>query len=147
MPFLSDADKQFAQLLLEVAPDTFKERLIIYEAPTQTLLTTNPNFIWAFGNNQPDISVSQVTNSGEYWATVEYMDSESLQKLNFPTDSELLKKEGLVRVSISGQTGYEALKRSEKIVFDGQNFMRAKDIFPRGLFERRWFDVWLYKID
>jgi hypothetical protein len=147
MPFLTDAQKSAAQLMLETAPDTFKEPLYIFQTPTQTVVAKNANYIWAFGNNQPEITVENVTNSGVYWGTVEYMDSESLQRIPFPAGSELAKKEGLVRISVSGQLAYEALLGSEKIVFDGQNFQRARDIFPRGLFTRTFFDVWLFKID
>ncbi len=145
----TDAEKSELEGLLSEAFDAFKERIVIYKTPVTAYISSErTNFNFAFGENQADIDVDYITNSGEFWATVEYAAQSNSQKLLFPVpQSNLLMPYGDVRISTSGDLARSFLEECEKIVLDGKDFRLNSDIMPRGLFGRNGFDCWLKKID
>ncbi len=148
MSFFTEEEKAEAVSMLNEAFNTFKEQIYVYQSPEQTVISTDPNYVWSFGNDQPDIQVTNTTQSGVFWATVEYMNNESLQRIDHSIFNEsILSKQGLVRISVSGVEAFNFLKKAEKITFDDQNFKVVSDLQRRGLFTRDFSDLWLSKID
>lgn len=145
----TDAEKAEATELLGLAFDGFKERIVIYKTPTTTFVASaGSNFNFGYGDQQPAASVEYVTNSGEFWATIEYVDQQDNQQLfHALRNANIQQPYGDVRISTSGDTAREYLEQCEKIVLDGKDFRRVTDIMPRGLFARDNFDCWLKKID
>jgi len=137
------------EALLGEAFDSFKEKIVIYSTPTVAFVASaTSDYNFAFGAGQPASAATYVTNSGEFWATVEYVDSESHQHLAYPVDQGPLKQpQGEVRIATSGQAARDMLMNAEKIVLDGIDYRRSTDIIHRGMFSRNYFDCWLTKID
>ena len=144
----SDIEKAEIEALLGEAFDAFKEKILIYKTPTTTYVSTQANnFNFAWGAEQPAADVSYTTASGEFWATVEYVDQEDDQKLYHALNTPLKQPYGDVRISTSGTEAKNFLEDCEKIVLDGKDFRRVSDVMPRGIFNRNYFDCWLKKID
>lgn len=145
----TDAEKLEAEALLGEAFDSYKERIIIYKTPaTAFVASSSSNFNFGFGEEQPAASVEYVTQSGEFWATIEYMDHEADQQMFYAKpDAPIQQPYGDVRIATTGEIARDFLENAEKIVFDGKDFRRVSDVMPRGLFSRQGFDCWLKKID
>jgi len=138
-----------AEALLGEAFASFKETITIFKTPLKTILSTSSSsFNFAFGMEQPSVSISEVVQSGSFYATVEYADTREDQRLNFPDQNVPVKQnQGWVRISISGTSGADFLRKAEVIKIDGRDFNRQSDVLPRGLFSRNYYDCWLQKID
>lgn len=145
----TDAEKAEAEALLGEAFDSYKEKIVIYKTPTTAFVgTASSNFNFAFGGEQPAAQMEYVTQSGEFWATVEYVDQEDDQKMFHPLNNGNIQLPyGDVRISTTGETAKDFLESCEKIVLDGKDFRRVSDVMPRGLFSRGGYDCWLKKID
>ena len=149
MSIFSDAEKAEMDALLNEAFDSFKERLIIYKTPTKAFVETVPsNFNFAFGGQQAAFQEEYITNSGEFYGTIEYIDQQDNQQLqHLPQDTPVQLSKGIVRIGVSGAEAASYLQDCEKIVFDNRDFRRISDVMPRGLFSRNFYDCWLQKID
>ncbi len=142
----TDAEKAEAEALLGEAFATYKETVIIYKTPTETIIESS-DYIFGF-QDQPALTKTYVSQSGQFYATIEYIDQTDNQQLaNIPFNSPVSKNLGFVRMSVSGSAARAYLEDVKKIVFDGKDFLRVSDIMPRGLFSRQGFDCWLQKID
>lgn len=142
------AEKAEIDALAGVPYETFKERVVIYKTPTTAFVASAAsNFNFAFGVQQPAAQTQYVTQSGEFYVTIEYVDQEDDQQLYKALNTPLEQAYGDVRLSSSGSLAKDFLENCEKIVLDGKDFRRISDIMPRGMFSRQFFDCWLKKID
>ena len=145
----SSAEMLEAESLLGEAFDSFKETITIFKTPLKTIVSTvSSDYNFAFGMEQPSISISEVVQSGSFYATVEYADTRDDQRLSFPDQNMPVKQnQGWGRISISGASGADFLRKAEVVKIDGRDFNRQSDVLPRGLFSRNSYDCWLQKID
>lgn len=127
--------------------DFYKEKIILYKTPDKVFVSSSANFNFAFGANSPGASLSYITQSGEFYATVEYVNEEDNNKLDYsPNDNSAYTSHGKVLLTFeSGALPYFA--NHEKVVLDGRNFRQLSEIQPRGPFARDSFSVWCEPID
>ncbi len=127
--------------------NSFKEQIIIFKTPTAALISSTNNYNFAY-QQQPALVASTITQSGAFWATIEYVTTEGGQTLdNQHPNFNFQQPLGTVRLSVSGALALDFITNSEKIVLDGKPFRRTSDIVFRGLFNRDYFDCWLTKIN
>ena len=125
--------------------DTFKEKIVIFQTPLETYVaTTNTNFNFAFEDQQPLNNVTYTIVSGQFDATIEYVDQQDNQQLNKIDNSRITTTDGYVRICVSGDAN-NYLKDAKNITFDGDSFVIVSDKRPRGIFVRKYFDYFLQK--
>lgn len=143
---MTQAEKDEAEELLNLAPSSFAEEIVIYKSPLETFASdTSFNFAFGGGANEPIYT----PQSGVFWGTVEYTDQQDNQYIKYnPADALAAQPKGYVRLSVSGVEAREFLRDARLISFDGMNFKPSSDLVFRGLFNREvWTDCWLNKID
>ena len=127
--------------------ELYKEQIVIFQTPVETQISSGPNFNFFYGENSPDTSVSYVTQSGVFFATVEYLDDKTAQEIGYhPDDNPAKVLEVLVRITVTGDAK-AYLDKIEKVVFDGINFRVVSDVRHRGPFARQFYDYFLKKIE
>ena len=141
----SQAERDECEELLNCAPASFAEWIVVYKSPIE--VSSSEGFNFAFGGSSTDVSYQ--VQSGRFLGTVEYTDQQDNQYIKYnPADSLAAQPKGFVRVSLSGTEAREFLRDAQTLQFDGMNFKPASDLVFRGLFDRDvWTDCWLNKID
>ncbi len=145
---LSANIKQQAEGLLDIVFNTFKEEISVYQTPTRTYINLAGNDANFNFNAPPEDDFTYVVASGVFEATVEYVDQQDNQQKNFPTpDMPIVAPLGFVKICVSGDAARTILTKSEKVRFDNTDFKIVSDSRPRGIFNRKYTDFWLQKID
>jgi len=144
----TQAEKDELTEMLGAAFEAFQERIVIYKTSLKTFVATEESdFNFAYGDEQPAVEMQYTPQSGEFWATVEYVNLKDAQQLlYFSTQSNIKIPKGDVKISVSGSEAADFLRNVEHINLDGQEFKVSSDIVPRGLFNRDYYDCWLEKI-
>lgn len=142
----SQAERDEADLLLNSAPASFAEEILVFKNPLEVISDESSyNFAFAGGKNE----ITYVPQSGMFTGTVEYADQQDNQYIKYnPADGLAAQPKGYVRLSLSGASAREFLRDAQVIKLDGMNFKPSSDLVFRGLFDRDiWTDCWLNKID
>ena len=127
--------------------DTFSETITIFKYPQKTVIYTNPNYNFAFEENSDGSDSTYVPSSGQFRATVEFIDSEVNQRNETPIlDIDVKNSVGMVRISVSGD-GKAYMGNLEKVMIDGVAFHCRTQPLHRGMFSRGTFDYYLSKIN
>lgn len=146
MAFITSGDKVSAQEMLDEVFATFMEPIAIYQTPQKTVISTDPNFNFAYGDSQPSVNVGYTAQSGIFNATVEYLNRLNKETMHFPIDAASLAiARGYVRISVSGDA-QEFLKNVEEVEFDGEKFRVITDPQSRGMFARNYYDYLLQRL-
>lgn len=145
MGFLTDLDKTECQSMLQEVFDAYKEKIVVYKTPISTFIVTE-NYNFAYGAAQNNSNVIYTPQRMEFEATIEYLDSLTTAKKQFPIESlNLSATENYVRISIQNDAK-DWLENSEEIELDGNKFKLISTGQPRGLFNRAWFDYLLQRL-
>lgn len=142
---LSEAQKTAAAALLDIAFDTFKRPtpIVIYKTPLQTIVSTNLNYNFAYPDNNPDVEIEFTPQTGQFDATIQYIDSVDAEKLPIVANSiKFDKSKHVIRMSVR-MSGRALLLDAERIEFDGDNHVILNSGRPRGLFEPNYYDFYL----
>ncbi len=141
MGFLSDDEKAEVEEMYDLAFNTYKEEIALYQTPTEVIISTGPNFNFFYGENSPNKEVTYITQSGVFNATVRTINQADNNQLNHSEpDAPFLTTEAKLklRMEIGALPYFEGL---EKIVLDGVNWRIFTAPQRRGVFERRYFNV------
>ena len=147
--FLSQEEKNECINLWSGAFNTFSEMITIYKTPDRTLVSSDPTqFNYYYGQSSVGQTIAYTPQSGNFAATVEYIDSRLAERLGFnPKESPAKSYEGVIRITV-GTDAKAFLDNLDKIVFDNINFRIWSDITYRGMFgPRTQFDYFLRRIE
>lgn len=144
--FLSAAEIQECNELIDEAFNTFKELITVYKAPTVTYINPGADFNFVFGEEQPASSAATyIVNSGQFWATIEYVDQYDNNQFRFaPNDNPVQLPRPNVKISVSGEAANNFLREAERVVLDNRSYILTTDEMRRGLLGgRNYSDFWL----
>lgn len=143
----TDAEKAELDSLYSVCYESFKEYIIAYQSPQQNLTGLNSNYNFAFGATQPTANEIPVVQSGQLYATVQYMNSISDQVLKTTSNSTVLGQNSYVKLGVSGQTDIDFMNGAIKVVVNGIEFEQATKERLRGIVSRDYAEYFFKRID
>lgn len=129
---------------LQGAPfEAFKELIVAFKTPTVTYFSNNGNFNFAYQEAQPGVSANYTPISGQFYATIEYVDDLNEEATKFPAKEKgaLAVQDNFVIVRVSGD-GKLFLDNAEKVMIDGEPFVNTTYSRPRGILSRTFFDYY-----
>lgn len=126
--------------------ECFKETITIYRTPTIAFVNSDAGFNFAYGAEQPAVNMTYQPQSGQFLATVEYLDNLQENLSLFPDmNAPVQIGKSYVRISVQ-ESGRAFLEGVEKIVIDGNSFAPVSEARPRGMFTRNTFDYFFSKL-
>ncbi len=136
------------QTLWEMPFELRKERVTLYAKPNEVVINSPSNYNSYYGQNDPNLDVQYVTNSGEFWATIEYIDQRDNQQITFnPNDNPAVTSVSRVRLTLETGALIYFNGNSEKVIIDGRNFKQESAPQLRGPYVRSQMNVWLLPIE
>jgi len=146
---ISDADRLVLEGLRDDVFDTFARPVVIYVTPDKTVINQNLNYSYSFSNPESSDETDLVTYEPQsytfnvciaYNKTLErlYANEQGSRKENFGLKFD----NGDVRIKMK-IADYELIKDSINFVFDGNNFESDKTPRPHGLFEPKYYTLYL----
>jgi len=145
MAFSAEEMAEIAEIEMEPF-DCFKELITIYRTPNIAYVSNGPAFNFAYQEEQSAVNSTYVIRSGQFLATIEYLDNIGEQQLLHPApDSTLTVPKNFLRLGVTGDAK-DYLTQVEKVIIDNQSFIPASDARPRGMFARRYYDYFFQKL-
>jgi hypothetical protein len=149
MSLISDLDKDFLAGAFNSGMATFLRPLVVYQAPKYTIVSTNPDYNRFDNSNQnntelPENQPIRYVVSGR----VKYNTNQTDDFLSFnkgESQQKLKNPEGSVRIKVD-YSGYMLLKDAKQIELDGQSFDPNAILRPHGLFNPKYYDIILWRI-
>lgn len=130
--------KQQAEAMWLLPFELYKELVTVYKTPTQVFVSSsNPTFNFAYGADSPGVDLSYVTQSGQIYATIDFVDQEDNNQFKFAnSNSHNVVSEQKVKMCFnSGDFHY--FQNCEKVVIDNRNFRILSDYQNRGAISAR----------
>ncbi len=130
--------------------DSFCRPLIVFKTPEKTILSSDLNYSYSYGNpdyeNDADL-VTYTPVSGQFDACILY--DKSLEKLfanpqgSRNENFRVVMDDGLCRIKLRKPDYDTFIKDSIDIQFDGFNFVVVKTERPHGVFEPKYITLYL----
>ena len=143
---LSNAQKTAYQNAFNDLHDTFARDIYIYKEAKTTVISTSPNYNAIYQQNvAQNQTVRRQVQSGKFSARITYDTDRNQSTLTSPEiDSQLKLKmpDGYVRIKVD-ESGYEYIKKSKRVEFDGRKFTIESDVRPHGLFSPTHYTFFL----
>jgi hypothetical protein len=147
---ISDSDKQALQNAFNDVHDTFARPIYYFKEAKTVVLSTNPSYNPIYQQNSFQKStVKKVTQSGSFSARIKYDTDKSEGTVSsHEIDSQLKLRvpDGYVRIKVD-EDGYNYLKTTKRLDFDGRRFSVESDVRPHGLFKPSFYTFFLLPID
>ena len=146
---MSDAFKQELEYARDLVFLEFARSVIVFVTPDKTIINQNLNYSYSFGNPESSDETDLVTYEPQsytfnvciaYNKTLEklYANEQGSRKENFGLKFD----NGDVRIKMK-IADYELIKDSINFVFDGNNFESDKTPRPHGLFDPKYYTLYL----
>jgi hypothetical protein len=118
--------------------DTFARKIIIFKTPIRTVISTDPNYNFLYGNNQDGFDVSYTPVSGIFDARIKWLDPQALQGY------KEIKEEihgNVCRLKVK-KDARDFLDGSERIEIDGKYVQFFGSTQPQGLFNIDFYTMY-----
>jgi hypothetical protein len=143
---LTSAQKNALQSAINELHDTFARDIYIYKEAKSTVISTSPNYNAIYQQNTAQSqTIKRQVQSGKFSARITYDTDRNQENVTSPEiDSQLKIKmpDGYVRIKVD-KNGYEYIKQSKRVEFDGRKFTIESDVRPHGLFEPTHYTFFL----
>lgn len=121
--------------------ELYKELITVYKTPKKVFVSSaNSTYNFAYGEDSLGINQTYVTQSGQIYATVDFVDQEDNNKFTWAGEGRNqthdVTSEQKVKICF-GTGDYHYFSDSEKIVIDGRNFRILSDYQNRGAISTR----------
>lgn len=146
---LSDAEKAALESVMSDLHDTFKRALVIFKDGEQTVISTDPNYNFAYGfNNGISTNVEFTPIQQTFSGRVLYGKPDATMLSNPSIDAQLRLEmmNSTVRIKLD-QDGRDFLVDAKRVEFDGNRFKVLGDPRPHGLFAPQFYTFFLVPID
>jgi len=147
---ISDSDKYDLQKAFNEVHETFARPVYYFKEAKTVVLSTNPSYNSIYGQNASiNQTVKKVVQSGQFSARITYDTDRAEATLASPEiDSQLKLRlpDAYVRLKVD-PSGYETLKQTKRVDFDGRRFSVESDVRPHGLFKPSFYTFFLLPTD
>ncbi len=149
--FVTDSEIASYQSAMSQLHDTFKRPIIIYQSPSQTIVTTNVNHNFLYPSSEDNISqntdVANTVVSGLYYARIHYWHEQKTDflKNNNNDSSEQInvrRKEGSVKLVLD-ENAYNIIKTCRRVTFDSGVYQVESDPRPHGVIGVQFWNLYL----
>ena len=121
--------------------------IIVSQRPAQIVNPTSGDYNFAYPQLGPDSSVTYVPITGMCSGTIEYINLETDQVLDFVTaDTRYIKGKQLVRVGVM-EDGKDLFNEAVRIEFDGADHIVVAGPQPRDMYGIYSYDFWMQEVD
>jgi hypothetical protein len=143
---LNSTQKAALQAAFSDLHDTFARDIYVYKEAQTTVISTSPNYnpIYQENKNQSQ-TVSRKVVAQTFKARITYDTDRIQDNVTSPEIESQLKiklPNGYVRIKVA-KDGYEYLKGSKRVEFDGRKFSIQSDVRPHGLFVPTYYTFFL----
>lgn len=153
---LSNEEKCCYQSAIRDIHDIFKREFIVFRQAERVVISQNPNFIFPYGDNQPDSGTdSYVINSATIYARIWHVNGMQANKESLATSSSDREFSGrgeaqlrfrndkdYVRLKLD-EDGYNFINGAKTVEVDGGNYNFYTAYRKHGLFTPEFWTVWL----
>ena len=145
--YLSDAQKNFINEVIDDVFDTFSREITVYSNPKETVISTSASYNYFYDKDFPQIESKEFTTvQNTFQAKIKYLDqskapvpgADSQQKIDYPA--------GSVKIKVPA-AAYAILKEARRVEFDGRRYAISSDSKPYGMFGPRYYSFILSPIN
>jgi len=146
--FTFSTGQQFQiQNLLRTPFNLLARPIIVYKRPEQVVGITPSGYNYAYPQSGPKSNVQYIEISGMCSGTIEYLNLETDQVLDFVTaDTRYIKGKQLVRVGVQND-GMQLFEECIRITFDNNDHLIVAGPQPRDMFGVYSYDYWMQQVD
>ena len=128
--------------------DTFTREITVYKNAKQVIISSSPNFNALYGNVGTSTSIENQTVSQKFMARIHYLKMEEgvASYDEASPQNKIVFPNGSIRIIVDSD-GFEFIKESRKVEFDGKTFSIKSDGLPMGLFAKQHYQFYLIPID
>ena len=149
MGIFSDEEKSFCEGLIDEVHDTFMKEFLIIQDSERIIVTHDVEYNSVYKRNRKgtkdyELEVRETIAQARVLHALPKKDVfadpalDSQLRIHFPSNT--------VRFRVD-KTAYEILKEAKRVELEGIRYSISSDFRPHGLFEHRYFDFYLQKID
>jgi hypothetical protein len=148
---LTAAQISGAEALRDAAFDTWARAFVIYKTPQITIIDSNTNYNYTYGTQPEGQGTTDYVNytiqSGMFSGCIQY--SDTLEKIfSNPQGAQsenlrIVMDKGLVRLKVKKADFDNYIKDSQSFLLDGKTFTLFRTERPHGLFQPRYYTLYL----
>jgi len=148
---LTAAQISGAEALRDMGFDTWTREFVVYKTPQVTIIDSDTNYNYSYGTQPEGQGTTDYTNytiqSGIFSGCIQYADT--LEKLfNNPQGSRnenlrIVMDNGWARLKVKKADFDNYIKDSEDFLLDGKNFAIFRTERPHGLFQPKYYTLYL----
>lgn len=154
MNLLSDSEKNVFQAAIRDVHDTFKRSVTIFKTPEKVIVSTNPNYNFAYTDNQiNNDTVSYVVNSGVFDARIHSLSTQQANELLFVTsknvsdttdESKLSQVKNIITIKLD-KAGYDFIFGAKFVEVDEDKYIILSSARKHGLFTPEYYTYYLQR--
>ena len=151
--FLSTDQINKIKTLADTLHTTFAQTITVYKNAKKTLIASTPawNSLYRRTNTGSNSSVEYTTISDTFSARIYYKDMEkdflgAASTEQSGTQNKVILPDGSVEIVVK-EAGYNYIRESRRVYFDGRYFAIKSDGKPSGLVDNQFFTFLLTPID
>lgn len=133
--------KAQCEILHSLPFELYKELITVYKTPKQVYVSSaNSAYNFAYEEESPGLNLSYVTQSGQIYATIDFIDSDFANKLSWAGAGQNQIHSQVTEQSVKiciGTGDFHYFQKCEKIVIDNRNFRILTDYQGRGAISTR----------
>ena len=134
---VSDAQKLAYSNVFNDIHDTFARPIIIYKIPIKTVISSNLNYNFAYGNEQEGMDMVYTPVSGIFQARISWLDPSSLNGFK---DIKEEVHGNVVKLKVKKDV-FDFLDNAEHVEIDGRSVQFFGSSQPHGLFNIDFYDM------
>lgn len=153
---LSDIEKSMYQSVIRDVHNVFQRSFIVFRQAERVVMSQNPNFIFPYGDNQPDSGTENyIINSATIYARIWYMPGMQANKESLTSSSSDREFSGrgeaqlrfrndknYVRLKLD-ESAYNFINGAKTVEIDDGNYNFYTAYRRHGLFTPEFWTIWL----
>ena len=145
--YLSDAQKNFINEVIDDVFDTFSRQITVYSNPRETVISTSSSYNYFYDKDVPAIENKEFTTvSNTFQAKIKYLDQAKAPLPGADTQQKIDYPAGSVKIKVPA-SAYGILKEARRVEFDGRRYAITSDSKPYGMFGPRYYSFILSPIN
>lgn len=145
--YLSTAQKDFINEVIDDVFDTFSREISVYSNPQETVISTSSSYNYFYNADIPSVDNREfVTVKNTFQAKIKYLDQSKAPVAGADTQQKIEYPNGSVKIKVPA-AAYAILKEARRVEFDGRRYSIASDSKPYGMFGPRYYSFILSPIN
>lgn len=146
--YLSSSQISEIEFINNKLHDTFSQTITVYKNAKKTLIAHNPQYNAVYGRsdsgNRDSVEYTMVQE--DFKARIYYIKSDEENFFNYKSQTKVILPKGSIKIVVKKE-GFDFIKESRRIEFDGKIFSISSDGNPLGMTGNLFYTFYLSPID